>query len=451
LLGARAENHTRKVKHDFPYSGLVNCGHCGCLLVGELKKGTYVYYHCTGNRGKCPEPYTRQEILSGKFANILEELVIPRAILDWLGDVVLSCDRTEQAARAESIKKLQARHGQIEARIEIMYQDRLDGRITQEFFDKQAGILRKEQDGVLRKIQDIQKATLAPVDQAIDMLRLTSRASEMFLQQSAGEQRRLLHTVVEKATWKDGALQTALFEPFQILRHSNQESYRKEKEKAGSGRDLGIWLPGMDSNHDNIKQRRICNLQSFQWSKMPVWTRNTITRTQLVHGSLLEVRSAGLRTIRRASLGRLAPVTLQEADLSDTTTVKARLPEAGTTAAAFIDREDSYRSWRDSVLMRHNSRCIASAAIILPAFWRDSHNAVAAYGLTAWTAILAAVGRALGVYLVASVHLPVILTTGAAEGLGLGGEGCDSACRKTVGTDSRTPDGSDLRFFVYAR
>ena len=77
----------------------------------------------------------------------------------------------------------------------------------------------------------------------------------MFLQQSAAEQRRLLETVIEKATWKDGQLQTALFEPFQILRHSNQESYRKEKEKAGSGRDLGIWLPGMDSNHDSRLQR----------------------------------------------------------------------------------------------------------------------------------------------------------------------------------------------------
>src|SRR5713101_7622733 len=64
LLDARAENKTRKVKHDFAYTGLVHCGHCGCLFVGELKKGRYVYYHCTGNRGKCPEPYTREEILS---------------------------------------------------------------------------------------------------------------------------------------------------------------------------------------------------------------------------------------------------------------------------------------------------------------------------------------------------------------------------------------------------
>jgi site-specific DNA recombinase len=237
-LNARADNRTRKVRHDFAYTGLVRCGHCGCLLVGELKKGKYVYYHCTGNRGKCPEPYTRQEVLSGEFANLLCELVIPPAILEWLGDAVLDSDRTEQAARADMIKKLQARSHQIEVRIGTMYMDKLDGRITQEFFDRQAANLRMEQDRLQRKIQDIQQATPAPVDQAIDMLRLTSRASELFVQQNGSEQRRLLQSVVEKAAWKDGALQTNLFEPFEILRHSNRESYRKEKEKAGSGRAL---------------------------------------------------------------------------------------------------------------------------------------------------------------------------------------------------------------------
>lgn len=82
MLSGRAENRTRKVKHDFVYTGLVHCGHCGCLFVGELKKSRYVYYHCTGNRGKCPEPYTREERLSSQFANLLNELVIPPAILE---------------------------------------------------------------------------------------------------------------------------------------------------------------------------------------------------------------------------------------------------------------------------------------------------------------------------------------------------------------------------------
>ena len=136
-----------------------------------------------------------------------------------------------------------------------MYMDKLDGRISQDLFDRQAASMRREQDGLLRKIQDIEKATPTPVDHAIDMLRPTSRASELFLRQPASEQRRLLQTVIEKASWKEGSLQTALFEPFEILRHSNQESYRKEKENVGSGRDLGIWLPGMDSNHDSRLQR----------------------------------------------------------------------------------------------------------------------------------------------------------------------------------------------------
>ena len=243
LLNARAANHTRKVKHDFAYSGVVRCGHCGCMLVGEVKKRKYVYYHCTGNRGKCPEPYTRQEVLAREFAAVLRELIVPPAILEWLGDAVLESDRTEQAARAESIKKLKSRYDQIESRIETMYMDKLDGRISQELFDRQAASMRREQDGLLRRIQSIEKATPAPVDQAIDILRLTSRASELFLQQPGSEQRRLLQTVVEKVSWKDGTLQTALFEPFQILQHSNRESHRKETQKLGSGCDLEIWLP----------------------------------------------------------------------------------------------------------------------------------------------------------------------------------------------------------------
>jgi site-specific DNA recombinase len=242
LLNARATNKVRKVKHDFAYTGLVHCGHCNCLFVGELKKRKYVYYHCTGNRGKCAEPYTRQEILTREFANILQELVIAQPILDWLGDAVLTSDRTEHAAREQAIKRLQAQHDSIETRIETMYIDKLDGRITQEFFDQNSAMWRGEQGALLRKIRTIQTAAPAPVDHAIDVLRLTSRASELFLQQPPAEQRRLLRVLIEKAAWQAGALRTTLFEPFENLRHSNQESRRKEKENGGSGRDLQIWL-----------------------------------------------------------------------------------------------------------------------------------------------------------------------------------------------------------------
>jgi site-specific DNA recombinase len=249
LLDKRAETKTRKVKHDFAFSGLVRCGHCGCLLVGELKKARYVYYHCTGNRGKCAEPYTRQEVLSQEFTRILREFVIPQTVLDWLGDAVIESDRNEQAARERTVKRLWADHERLRLRIENMYADKLDGRITGEFFDQRSAAWRTEQDAIVRKINDIRNSAPAPVETAVNTLRFTSRACELFEQQTSSEQRRLLQVLVKNASWQEGKLQTTLFEPFEILRHSNQESSRKERELSGSGRDFEIWLPGMDSNH----------------------------------------------------------------------------------------------------------------------------------------------------------------------------------------------------------
>ncbi len=242
LLDTRAKNKTRKVKHDFAFTGLVHCAHCNCLLVGDLKKGKYTYYRCSHNRGKCPEPYTREEVLTREFGNLLGELVIPKPILDWLDEAVLTSDRTELATRAQSIKKLQTRHDQLQVLIEKAYVDKLEERINEELFDKLSATRRQEQEGLRRKIQEIQNATPAPIEQAVNTLRLTSQASELFLQQSAEEQRRLLQVVVEQASWQNGVLQTKLFEPFEILRHSNLESHRKENENGGSGRDSKVWL-----------------------------------------------------------------------------------------------------------------------------------------------------------------------------------------------------------------
>ena len=220
-----------------------------------MKKQKYVYYHCTGNRGKCPESYTRQEVLTENFASILKELVIPPPILEWLNVTVLESDRTEQAARELAINKLQAQHARLESRIEVMYLDKLDGRITEEFFNRQVADTREKQDALQRKVREIQTASPAPIDETIDILQLTSRASALFLSQPPAEQRRLLQIVLDKATWQDGTLCVTLFEPFNILRHSNRESDRSERENGGSGGDLQFWLPGMDSNHDSRLQR----------------------------------------------------------------------------------------------------------------------------------------------------------------------------------------------------
>lgn len=60
VLDGRFANRHRKAVHDFAFSRLLTCGHCGCSLVAEIKKARYVDYHWTGNKGKCPEPSARE-------------------------------------------------------------------------------------------------------------------------------------------------------------------------------------------------------------------------------------------------------------------------------------------------------------------------------------------------------------------------------------------------------
>jgi hypothetical protein len=76
------------VKHDFAFSGLIACGHCGCSIVGEIKKQRYVYYHCTGYKGRCEEPYVREEIIEQQFTRLLGRLKFDDEVLDWVREAL---------------------------------------------------------------------------------------------------------------------------------------------------------------------------------------------------------------------------------------------------------------------------------------------------------------------------------------------------------------------------
>lgn len=253
ILDKRKEHQTKASKRRFPFSGLITCGKCGCAMVAELKtkkktKKTYVYYHCTGNRGKCGDPFTRQETLTHEFASTLGELVIPTEILDWLSQELNNTDLNEQGAREGTIKKLESERSRINRHLSTLYDDKLDGRITNQLWEEKSQTLQRQAEEIEHKLSQAQATALVPLTTALDIARMTSNACNQFLEQNEQEQRQLLMTILKEATWQEGGLRTTLLEPFEQLRRSNQLSTTKDNGNGGSGRDLKIWLPRQDSN-----------------------------------------------------------------------------------------------------------------------------------------------------------------------------------------------------------
>ena len=63
VLQHKPRGRYQKQRH--PFMGLLTCGaDCGCTMTAELKKGKYVYYRCTGFKGRCGNTYIRQEALA---------------------------------------------------------------------------------------------------------------------------------------------------------------------------------------------------------------------------------------------------------------------------------------------------------------------------------------------------------------------------------------------------
>ncbi len=120
---------------------------------------------------------------SDKYASILGGLVIPDDVINWLRDDAATSDRTEQAARQQAIDRLDADIRCIDARIETMYTDKLDGRRTAELYDRKAREWRAPEADLRRRKEELTTAKLGSVDDAIDLMTATGTACDLFRDQ----------------------------------------------------------------------------------------------------------------------------------------------------------------------------------------------------------------------------------------------------------------------------
>jgi hypothetical protein len=217
VLTSRGARKTRRVKQDLAFSGLITCGHCGCALVGDIKKDRYRYYRCSHYKGACPEPYTREEVLEQKFTEMLRGISFGDDVLAWAADVLQDGRADERKAHEDAIARLQHEHQRIQDRIEAMYVDKLDGRIDGEFYDRKAAEFRAEQARIMSDIDTHRAAMQGCVDQGALLRELAARTAELFEAQPAAEKRKLLEYVIGGCQWRGGKLDPVFREPFGMM------------------------------------------------------------------------------------------------------------------------------------------------------------------------------------------------------------------------------------------
>ena len=237
--GRNASKH-RRMTHDFAFSGLIACAKCGCSVVGEIKKQKYIYYHCTGYADKCRgEPatcrrkYVREEVLEQQFTAMLGQLHFDDEVLEWAREALHASHADERREHEEASKRLRAEYDRLQARIDAMYIDKLDGKIGGDFFDKMAGQWREAQTRCLRDIERHQEAEQSYMDEGVRVLELAQNAQALFERQPAREKRRLLNFVLSNCSWEDGEVVATFRQPFDMISKTSADAAHQEASTAG--------------------------------------------------------------------------------------------------------------------------------------------------------------------------------------------------------------------------
>jgi hypothetical protein len=66
-------------------------------------------------------------------------------VLEWVREALHASHSDERIEHQAAVKRLQKEYNRLQARIDAMYVDKLDGKIGGEFYDRMAGEWRKDQ------------------------------------------------------------------------------------------------------------------------------------------------------------------------------------------------------------------------------------------------------------------------------------------------------------------
>jgi DNA invertase Pin-like site-specific DNA recombinase len=215
VLGDRRKPKYRK--RSFAYGGLLLCGGCGCMVTAEIKKGRYIYYHCTQSRNHCDEIYYREEDLSPQFDALVRSITIPPSIRDWLIKALKESHQDEAAFHREALTRLQTELKKVKNRLDQLYIDKLDGKVLEDFWLEKSREWGADQARLVSQIQSHKVADHRYYDDGFKILELASKAHELYSKQLPEQKNKFLRILLSNCTLQGGNLRPTYRKPFDVL------------------------------------------------------------------------------------------------------------------------------------------------------------------------------------------------------------------------------------------
>lgn len=203
LTGKRAPRYR---KHDSLFRGLIVCTYCSATISWELQKGRY-YGSCKSRRPCNNRQYAREDRLESQLVEGLDGVLSP-----WpeLVESVIAYARREATTGAEATaelhRSLDARLHDLDRRLGLAYEDRLDGRISANRYDTMVKQVADEQALIREKLSLSNDEWRQRELRAVDILELCQQAADLYTGGDVTGKRALLKEIYSNLQLADGTL-----------------------------------------------------------------------------------------------------------------------------------------------------------------------------------------------------------------------------------------------------
>ena len=227
-------------KHSFLLNKFICCGHCSYSVGGQLQKGN-TYYRCSHYDTSCPQrACPLEENLEDQVISYLRSLKIKnKRLLHWVRKALKESHETKNGYHKEAVGHLQAEVTKIDDRLEKLYDDKLDGVIDADFYDRKRKQYTDKQQVVASKLKQHQKANVNYYDIGSAIFELAQQGDKLYQDAKKIEDKRaLLSIVFAQLSLKDGKLTPKYHNGFQLIADC---ALSKASSKVSG------WLPLLDS------------------------------------------------------------------------------------------------------------------------------------------------------------------------------------------------------------
>jgi DNA invertase Pin-like site-specific DNA recombinase len=207
-------------KHSYLFKGLIRCAECEGQITWEKQKGI-IYGHCNHYRNCSQKTWVRQEKIEEQLLPYLDQITIKsKRLAEWVKKSLRESHGDEIHYHHQAIKELDHRYEQIQRRLNILYDDKLDGIITPEFYEQKFRQYTEEKESILEAKKRHSNAQTKYFELAINIFELSQKAPVIFEKAALDEKRQLIGLVFDKLRLDEGKLLITYSKPFEILREA---------------------------------------------------------------------------------------------------------------------------------------------------------------------------------------------------------------------------------------